>query len=75
VGQSVIDTVWKWDPMTELLHIASIDTVVGDTVGVVVAVFMAPDLQQISKIAEMARFIYEKDYMLPRPPDHPNPTR
>jgi hypothetical protein len=71
VGRSVIDTVWKWDFLTESLQIASIDTIVGDTVNVIVAVFMAPDLQQIPKIAEMARFIYEKDYLLPRPPDAP----
>ncbi|NIM99229.1 MAG: hypothetical protein GTO24_14455 [candidate division Zixibacteria bacterium] len=75
VGQTVIDTIWRWDWATESLALASIDTVMGDTVRVVVAVFMAPDLEKIPKIAEMARFIHERGYMLPKPSDYSDVIR
>jgi hypothetical protein len=71
VSQTVIDTVWHWDPFIESLQIASIDTVLGDTVTVVVGVMMAPDLEQIPKVADMARSIYEMGFSLPRPPESP----
>jgi hypothetical protein len=74
VGETVIDTVWKWDSGTSSLQIASIDTVVGDTMRVVVAVLMAPDEVQLPKIADIAQSIYDIGFILPRPPDHPNVT-
>jgi len=74
VGETVIDTVWKWDTDSSSLQIASIDTVVGDTVRVVVAVMMAPDIVQLPKVADIAQSIYDIGFILPRPPNHPNVT-
>lgn len=74
VGETVIDTVWKWDSDSSSLQVASIDTTVGDTVRVVVAVMMAPDEVQLPKIADIAQSIYDIGFILPRPPDHPNVT-
>lgn len=74
VGETVIDTVWAWDQATEALQIASIDTIAGDTVRVVVAVMMAPDIEQLPQIADIAQSIYDIGFILPRPPDHPNVT-
>ncbi len=74
VGQEVIDTVWYWDSSTESLQIASIDTIMGDTVRVVVAVMMAPDEEQLPQVADIAQSIYDIGFVLPRPPDHPNVT-
>ena len=67
VGRTVIDTVWHWDSGSQSLQMASVDTTVGDTVRVVVGVIIAPDLEALPKVAEMARGIYERDFMLPRP--------
>ena len=72
VGETVIDTIWKWDSTGDSLNIAAVDTVVGDTVRVVVAVMMAPDIVQLPKIADIAQSIYDIGFILPRPPDHPN---
>lgn len=74
VGETVIDTVWKWDSDSSSLQIASINTVLGDTVRVVVAVLMAPDFVQLPKIADIAQSIYNTGFVLPRPPDHPHVT-
>jgi hypothetical protein len=74
VGETVIDTVWKWDPDSSSLQIASINTVLGDTVRVVVAVLMAPDLVQLPKVADIAQSIYDIGFILPRPPDKPHVT-
>jgi hypothetical protein len=74
VGETAIDTVWKWDSGINSLKIASIDTVVGDTVRVVVAVMMAPDVVQLPKGADIAQSIYDIGFILPRPPDHPHIT-
>ena len=71
VGETVIDTVWYWDSVTESLQWASIDTVVGDTMRVVVAVMMAPTLEALPQIADIAQSIYDIGFVLPRPPDHP----
>jgi len=70
-GETVIDTVWAWDELTEELIPASVDTVAGDTVRVVVAVMMAPNLEQLPVIADIAQSIYDIGFVLPRPPDHP----
>jgi len=74
VGDTVVDTVWYWDSSTDTLQIASIDTLVGDTVRVVVAVLMAPDLEELPKVADIAQSIYDIGFVLPRPPDHPEVT-
>jgi hypothetical protein len=74
VGDTVVDTVYSWDSTTDTLKIASIDTVVGDTVRVVVAVMMAPDAVELPKIADIAQSIYDIGFILPRPPDKPNVT-
>jgi hypothetical protein len=74
VGDTVVDTVYSWDSTTDTLKIASIDTVVGDTVRVVVAVMMAPDSVELPKIADIAQSIYDIGFILPRPPDHPKVT-
>jgi len=71
LGETVIDTVWYWDSGSESLQIASIDTIVGDTVRVVVAVMMAPDEEQLPQVADIAQSIYDIGFVLPRPPDHP----
>ena len=71
VGETVIDTIWAWDSASEELKIATIDTVMGDTVRVVVAVMMAPDMEQLPQIADIAQSIYDIGFILPRPPDHP----
>jgi hypothetical protein len=73
-GETVIDTIWAWDSVNEEMKIASIDTVVGDTVRVVVAVMMAPTLEELPQIADIAQSIYDIGFILPRPPDHPNVT-
>ncbi len=74
VGETVIDTVWAWDSVNEELKVASVNTIVGDTVRVVVAVMMAPDEEQLPQIADVAQAIYDIGFVLPRPPDHPNFT-
>jgi hypothetical protein len=74
VGETVIDTVWSWDESSSELHIASIDTVMGDTVRVTVAVLMAPDIVELPKVADIAQSIYNTGFVLPRPPDKPNVT-
>jgi hypothetical protein len=74
VGETVVDTIWAWDPDGDSLKIASIETVEGDTVRVVVAVMMAPDEEQLPQVADIAQSIYDIDFVLPRPPDHPNVT-
>ncbi len=74
VGDTLIDTVWAWDPAGDSLKIASEDTIAGDTVRVVVAVMMAPDAEQLPVIADIAQSIYDIGFVLPRPPDHPNVT-
>ncbi|MCK4404545.1 MAG: hypothetical protein KAW02_05585, partial [candidate division Zixibacteria bacterium] len=74
VGETVIDTVWAWDSVNEELKVASVNTIVGDTVRVVVAVLMAPDEEQLPQIADIAQSIYDIGFILPRPPDHPNFT-
>jgi hypothetical protein len=74
VGDTVVDTVYSWDSTTDTLKIASIDTVVGDTVRVVVAVMMAPDAVELPKIADIAQSIYDIGFILPRPPDKPHVT-
>lgn len=74
VGDTLVDTVWSWNSAKDSLKIASIDTVVGDTVRVVVAVLMAPDFVQLPKIADIAQSIYNTGFVLPRPPDHPHVT-
>ena len=71
VGQTVVDTVWHWDSASESLQVASIDTIVGDTIRVVVAVVIAPDLEQLPKVTNTARSIYRSGFMLPRPPESP----
>jgi hypothetical protein len=71
VGETVIDTIWYWNSGAGSLQIASVDTVVGDTVRVVVAVMIAPDLEQLPKVTEMAQSIYNLGFILPRPPDSP----
>lgn len=68
VDSTVVDTVWRWDSGSDTLQIASIDTVVGDTVRVVVAVMIAPDLEQLPKVTETARSIYNRGFILPKPP-------
>ena len=73
-GETVIDTVWSWDSNSSSLKIASIDTVMGDTVRVVVAVMMAPDAIELPKVADIAQSIYDIGFILPRPPDHPQVT-
>ncbi|MGB8658765.1 MAG: hypothetical protein WCE90_13430 [Candidatus Zixiibacteriota bacterium] len=72
VGDTVVDTVYSWNSSTDTLKIASIDTVVGDTVRVVVAVMMAPDRVQLPRVADIAQSIYDIGFILPRPPDKPN---
>jgi len=72
VGETVVDTIWAWDPDGDSLKIASIETIEGDTVRVVVAVLMAPDEEQLPQIADIAQSIYDIGFILPRPPDHPN---
>jgi hypothetical protein len=74
VGDTVVDTVWYYDEGTDTLQIASIDSVFGDTVRVVVAVVMAPDEEQLPQVADIAQSIYDIGFILPRPPDHPNVT-
>ena len=74
VGETVIDTVWSWNADSTKLHIASIDTVVGDTVRITVAVLMAPDIVQLPKVADIAQSIYNTGFILPRPPDKPHMT-
>ncbi len=74
VGDTVIDTVWYWDSGSDTLQVASIDTVEGDTVRVVVAVLVAPDLEELPKVADIAQSMYDIGFVLPRPPDHPNVT-
>ncbi len=74
VGDTLIDTIWAWDPDGDSLRIASEDTIAGDTVRVVVAVLMAPDAEQLPVIADIAQSIYDIGFILPRPPDHPNVT-
>jgi hypothetical protein len=74
VGDTIIDTVWAWDSAGDSLRMASKDTVVGDTVRVVVAVLMAPDAEQLPVIADIAQSIYDIGFVLPRPPDHPGIT-
>jgi len=74
VGDTVVDTVWYWNSAGDSLDIASIETVVGDTVRVVVAVLMAPDQEQLPEVADIAQSIYDIGFILPRPPDHPNVT-
>jgi hypothetical protein len=71
VGETIVDTIWAWDPDGDSLKIASIETVEGDTVRVVVAVMMAPDEEQLPQIADIAQSIYDIGFVLPRPPDHP----
>ena len=71
VGETVIDTIWHWNSGTESLQIASVDTVMGDTVRVVVAVMIAPDLEQLPKVIDIAQSIYDMGFILPRPPDSP----
>jgi hypothetical protein len=71
-GETAIDTVWKWNAGSQSLTIASIDTVVGDTVRVVVAVMMAPDETTLPQVADIAQSIYDIGFILPRPPTHPN---
>lgn len=72
VGETVTDTIWSWDPDGDSLKIASIETIVGDTVRVVVAVLMAPDEETLPDVADIAQEIYNSVFILPRPPDHPN---
>jgi hypothetical protein len=74
VGETIVDTVWAWDPDGDSLKIASIETVEGDTVRVVVAVMMAPDEEQLPQIADIAQSIYDIGFVLPRPPDRPQVT-
>lgn len=73
-GETVTDTIWAWDPVGDSLKIASIETVTGDTVRVVVAVMMAPDEEQLPQVADIAQSIYDIGFVLPRPPDHPQVT-
>ncbi|KPL04995.1 MAG: hypothetical protein AMJ73_02970 [candidate division Zixibacteria bacterium SM1_73] len=72
VGDTVVDTVWAYDPKGDSLKIASIETIEGDTVRVVVAVLMAPDEEQLPQVADIAQSIYDIGFILPRPPDHPD---
>jgi len=74
VGETVTDTIWAWDPDGDSLKIASIETVVGDTAKVVVAVMMGPNYNQLLTIADQAQAIYDIGFVLPRPPDRPNMT-
>ncbi len=74
VGEEVTDTVWAWDPSGDSLKIASIETVTGDTVRVVVAVLMAPDEEALPQVADIAQSIYDIGFVLPRPPELPNVT-
>jgi hypothetical protein len=74
VGETVIDTIWAWDSVTEEMIVASIDTIEGDTVRVVVAVMMAPTLEALPQVADIAQSIYDIGFILPRPPDHPSVT-
>ena len=67
VDSTVVDTVWRWNSGSDTLQIASIDTMVGDTVRVVVAVMIAPDLEQLPKLRETALSIYNRGFMLPKP--------
>jgi hypothetical protein len=72
VGEEVIDTVWYWNQSLGGLDVASIDTIMGDTVRVVVAVMMGPNYDQLLTIADQAQAIYDIGFVLPRPPDHPD---
>jgi len=72
VGEEVIDTVWYWDSTAASLEVASVDTVMGDTVRVVVAVIMAPDEETLPQVADIAQGMYDGGFILPRPPEHPN---
>jgi hypothetical protein len=74
VGETVVDTIWRWNEADSTLHIANIDTIEGDTVRITVAVMMAPDIVQLPKIADIAQSIYDIGFILPRPPDKPNIT-
>ena len=74
VGETVIDTTWKWDSVNNSLKVASIDTVVGDTVRITVAVMMAPNEEELPQIADIAQSIYDIGFILPRPPDKPHMT-
>ncbi|MGB2770303.1 MAG: hypothetical protein WBC88_11315, partial [Candidatus Zixiibacteriota bacterium] len=74
VGEEVIDTVWYWNESLGALDVASVETVVGDTAKVVVAVMMGPDYEQLLNIADQAQAIFDIGFVLPRPPDHPNFT-
>ena len=74
VGEEVIDTVWYWNESLGALDVASIDTIMGDTAKVVVAVMMGPDYDQLLTIADQAQAIYDIGFILPRPPDRPNIT-
>jgi len=74
VGDTVVDTVYSWDSTAVSLQIAGIDTVVGDTVRITVAVMMSPDEEELPQIADIAQSIYDIGFVLPRPPDKPHMT-
>ncbi len=74
VGETVTDYIWAWDPDGDSLRVVDTVTVVGDTVRVVVAVMMSPDIVQLPKIADIAQSIYDIGFILPRPPEHPDVT-
>ncbi len=69
VGETVIDTVWHWDSAFQDLKIATIDTLVGDTVRVVVAILMAPDFEALPQLAGVAQSVFNKNFILPKPPE------
>lgn len=72
VGDTVVDTVWYWNSAGDSLDIASVDTIVGDTVRVVVAVMMAPDEETLPQVADIAQGMYDAGFVIPVPPEHPN---
>lgn len=69
VGETVIDTVWHWDSSFQALKIASIDTLVGDTVRVVVALLIAPDFEALPRLAGVAQSVFHGNFILPKPPE------